>query len=594
MIQIYVAFALTASVICAGLLLYSWNLRNQLSGRLFMMIIGTVCLWCLGSALIPLAGSFERATFLFKLVISCSSFGTFVLFYFVIVYTGYEYLLSRRVWWFLFLVPLITLVLIWSNPYHHFFLEELRFYWQGKFINLDAWVPGPWMPVHLTYSYLLAFVMLGVTFMSALKRKGAYRRSGQVIIIAVLPPVIASIVWSLGIIEGLKLPLAPLALVFTLLILGYELVFKGFVKLVPLARSRVFDLMQDAVIIIDPGCLILDINQKGRDLIGLSSRVVAGLPLVEVGEAARELHTYLKRGELTVAPLILQEQGEEQYYQVRVSKMGEHADHDARIVILQNITRQHLSEQEILQYTADLEQKNKDLDAYSHTVAHDLKVPLRSMMNYSEMILNEHSMNKALQEHIPIYEQTAKSMFTIIEALLLFAQVSRIKELKLEQVPMNEVIRTARSRVQNLARERGGTIWISTSLPPIKSYAPWLEEIWVNYLSNALKYGGDDPVVEVSAHVLDNGYIRYQVRDYGPGIAPEKQVSLFKDYSRLNRKADGHGLGLSIVKRIIEKLEGRVGVESEINEGSTFYFELPFATDQPVLSIDTQTDINMA
>ena len=163
MIEVYVAFALTASLICAGLLLYSWNLRKQLNGRLFIMIIGTVCVWCLSAGLIPLAGSFDQATILFRLVISCSSFGSFVLFYFVIVYTGYEYLMNRRVWWFLFLIPLATMALIWTNSWHYQFLKELNFYRVDGYINLESWVPGPAMYVHLAYSYSLVFIMLGVS-----------------------------------------------------------------------------------------------------------------------------------------------------------------------------------------------------------------------------------------------------------------------------------------------------------------------------------------------------------------------------------------------------------------------------------------------
>jgi len=100
--------------------------------------------------------------------------------------------------------------------------------------------------------------------------------------------------------------------------------------------------------------------------------------------------------------------------------------------------------------------------------------------------------------------------------------------------------------------------------------------VWVNYLSNAHKYGGRPPHIELSAETQTDGTVRFAVRDSGPGIALEDQARLFKPFARLDQvRAKGHGLGLSIVRRIVEKLGGQVGVESQLGYGSTFYFTLP-------------------
>src|SRR5262249_40902702 len=104
----------------------------------------------------------------------------------------------------------------------------------------------------------------------------------------------------------------------------------------------------------------------------------------------------------------------------------------------------------------------------------------------------------------------------------------------------------------------------------------WIELVWVNYISNALKYGGRPPVIEIGAEHQD-GVIRYYVRDNGNGLTPAQQAVVFEPFRRLQPQAEGHGIGLSIVRRIMEKLGGAAGVESEVGGGSLFYFTLPLA-----------------
>jgi len=116
--------------------------------------------------------------------------------------------------------------------------------------------------------------------------------------------------------------------------------------------------------------------------------------------------------------------------------------------------------------------------------------------------------------------------------------------------------------------------------PIALGHAPWIEEVWVNYLSNAIKYGGWPPRVELGAMEQGDGIVRFWVRDNGSGLTLEEQTRLFTPLTRLDRvRAKGHGLGLSIVRRIVERLGGQTGVESEVGQGSVFFFTLPACTD---------------
>ncbi len=125
-------------------------------------------------------------------------------------------------------------------------------------------------------------------------------------------------------------------------------------------------------------------------------------------------------------------------------------------------------------------------------------------------------------------------------------------------------------------------IWLNSI-----GYAPWVEEVWKNYISNAIKYGGESPKIEIGCEQIvskqNHKLVKYWIKDQGPGISEENQKLLFKKFERLNQaKASGHGLGLSIVHRIIKKLGGTTGVESIVGKGSTFYFTLPAKSDTPI------------
>jgi len=226
----------------------------------------------------------------------------------------------------------------------------------------------------------------------------------------------------------------------------------------------------------------------------------------------------------------------------------------------------------------ELQQQNQELEAFAHTVAHDLKNPINLITGFSGMAIDmlPPSIDSQLQECLQNIEQAGDKMAHIVDALLLLAS-TRIGEVIMEPIHnMAEIIAGAQQRLAQKIKEYQGEIVISTTWPVAQGYAPWIEEVWTNYLSNGLKHGGKPPRLELGATPLINGYIRFWVRDNGQYIAKEEQSQLFIPFTNFGRaRIEGHGLGLSIVQRIIERCGGKVGVESQKGQGNTFYFTLP-------------------
>jgi signal transduction histidine kinase len=142
---------------------------------------------------------------------------------------------------------------------------------------------------------------------------------------------------------------------------------------------------------------------------------------------------------------------------------------------------------------------------------------------------------------------------------------------------MEAIVAEAQQRLTDLIEQYQARIYLPRRWPVALGYGPWVEEAWVNYISNAIKYGGRPPQVKLGAAKQEGGMVRFWVRDNGLGLKPEDQEKLFVPFTQLSQaQTEGHGLGLSITKRIVEKLGGDVGVESSgvPGKGSVFSFTL--------------------
>jgi signal transduction histidine kinase/DNA-binding response OmpR family regulator len=231
------------------------------------------------------------------------------------------------------------------------------------------------------------------------------------------------------------------------------------------------------------------------------------------------------------------------------------------------------------QHTTQLQARNEELDAFAHTVAHDLKSPLGPIIGLSGMLERFYSTlsDQEMQESIHIISRSSQKMSNIVDELLLLATMHET-ELELEPLDMESIIAEARQRLAYIVEEHKAEIIVPARWPTAMGYAPWVEEVWVNYLSNGIKYGGRPPHLELGATVQEDSTIRFWVRDNGPGLTAEEQDQLFAPFTQLSKiRARGHGLGLSIVRRIVEKLGGQVGVEGNNGQGSVFTFTLPQA-----------------
>lgn len=243
------------------------------------------------------------------------------------------------------------------------------------------------------------------------------------------------------------------------------------------------------------------------------------------------------------------------------------------------------TEQEVLHsIAARLEKKEllDELDGFAHTVAHDLKNPLATLsgrIELAQMLMGEGDA-ETVRRHLDQALRSADRLTEIINELLVLAGVRR-QTVAMQPIDMAAAVAEAMDRLDHLLSTSQASVSCPERWPVALGHAPWITHVWANYLSNAAKYGGEHPQIELGAEAGRDG-VRFWVQDQGPGLDREAIAQLFVPFSQIpTARVSGHGLGLSIVRRIIDKLDGRVGVDSTPGHGARFWFELPALGSSP-------------
>jgi signal transduction histidine kinase len=239
------------------------------------------------------------------------------------------------------------------------------------------------------------------------------------------------------------------------------------------------------------------------------------------------------------------------------------------------------------EWTAELERTNRileavngELEAFSYSVSHDLRAPLRHMVGFAQ-VLEEHAgetLDEGGRQYLHTITKSANHMARLIDDLLAFSRLGR-GELAKRRVDLNALVREVRAQVMEQEAATRVVHWQIDDLSEVKADPALLRQVFVNLLSNALKYSAprDRTRIEVATEAGNEGAIVVYVRDNGVGFDMAYQDRLFGVFQRLHRADEfpGTGIGLANVKRIIHRHGGRVWAEGEPDRGATFYFSLP-------------------
>jgi light-regulated signal transduction histidine kinase (bacteriophytochrome) len=262
---------------------------------------------------------------------------------------------------------------------------------------------------------------------------------------------------------------------------------------------------------------------------------------------------------------------------------------DNLLVTLIDITDRKKAEQEVLnlnselekrvlQRTAQLENVNKELEAFSYSVSHDLRAPLRAIDGFSKFIVEDYGskLDSEGKRLLGLIRSNTQKMDKLITDILSLSRISR-SEHKLSSVDMTKMAKSMFNEVVS-SEEQGKLSFVVKELPFANADATYIKQVWINLISNAVKFSSlrRKPIIRIGGY-SENGNNIYYIEDNGVGFNQEYAHKLFGVFQRLHKsdEFEGTGVGLAIVQRIILRHGGKVWAEGKEGIGATFYFSLP-------------------
>jgi signal transduction histidine kinase len=325
-------------------------------------------------------------------------------------------------------------------------------------------------------------------------------------------------------------------------------------------------------------------EQQAKDL-GADDFITRPIEEEQLAERIRRVMQRARAGDVAEPRSKPQEGFFREYSSLLIEKLEDQlitAEENARLLVKNSELQREVADKndELNENNKELTRLNEDLEAFSYSVSHDLRAPVRAIEGMLDVLVEElGTLTPGAQRYVDRIKYNVNRMNALITGLLEHSRMRNIGAAT-TTLDLEAIVAAAVAGLDYAIRESGATVTVTGPLPPVVGHEQALVQIVTNLVDNGLKFvkRGTVPHVTISAESED-GRVRLSFRDNGIGISPAHQARLFKVFERLHPAADypGSGLGLAIVQRGIERMGGRVGLESEVNVGTTFWIELEAA-----------------
>ncbi|GAE52305.1 two-component system sensor protein [Xanthomonas arboricola pv. pruni str. MAFF 311562] len=371
--------------------------------------------------------------------------------------------------------------------------------------------------------------------------------------------------------------------------------------------SSVLQTVREPIVLLDSGQRILLHNPAFAELYGLDERGNESMPLEDVGGGVwRDAQIHQRLADVLLRGRELWDYEHEQraadgvlrtmLINARRMPLPDTSDEDVVLMTVSDISLQKASQLRIQELNRQMEGKveqvsevNRELEAFSYSVSHDLRAPLRHVAGFSDKLARHlgDAADEKSRHYMEVISSSARRMASLIDDLLVYSRLGR-SALRLQAVDMQSLVSETRAILDsNVQSENTGhrVDWHIAPLPVLVADENMMRQLWMNLLGNAVKYSTKREVarIEVTYTPMADGGHQFSVRDNGAGFDMEYSAKLFGVFQRLHKASEypGTGIGLASVRRVLTRHGGRVWAEGAVDEGATFYFVLPPALEAP-------------
>jgi PAS domain S-box-containing protein len=347
------------------------------------------------------------------------------------------------------------------------------------------------------------------------------------------------------------------------------------------------DRSNDAIYIKEPKWgRFLEVNQKACDNLGYTREELLDMSVKDIEPAipddtawTRHVNEVRDKGAIVLEGLHKRKDGTTFPVEMNV-KFIEKQKNRYVVAVVRDITERKKAEQKQAELLTELESVNQELKDFAYIVSHDLKAPLRGIRTVVDWILEDYTdkLDDQGREQLNLLGNRTDRMDGLIEGILEYSRVGRVRE-HIVEVDLNKLLPDI---VDAIAPPENISITIDGRLPLINCEETRIIQLFQNLLSNAVKYM-DKPQGKISVACTEqDGFWKFSVTDNGPGIEQQDYERIFQIFQTLapRDEVEGTGVGLTVVRKIVELYGGRIWVESKVTEGSTFFFTLPKQTNE--------------
>lgn len=573
--------------------IFAFVVLNKLSKsvRWFAYMMMSIAWWALTYGLELSSGTFEFQTFWLKMeffgIVSLPVFWTL----FVLSFLDKQEWLNPLNVLAIVSIPFCTLALVWTNDYHSFYYLDVS---QNTLQtpSMLLLVPGPWYIVFITYFYLLLLGGSCLLLFNYSKLGELYRSQITIVLAATTLPWLVNIIRLLTMQENtLAIDHTPMAFTFTALISGYGLWQYRLLDLVPIARDKVMQSMQDAVLILSRDYRVVDSNLEAQRLFCFTESELMGQP------ANALLNGYRFEGKSgTDETISIWKPNKEDIYELRFKNIHWKGELKGKLLLFRDVTEQQQTQQMLKKQTGELESLNQLKTKLFSVISHDLRGSLGSVTQIARMGTSGKLSDEQLKDLMPDFSDQLERTSELMENLLNWSKSQLHGEsFKTEDFDVTELIANKQRLFQNKLSAKNIRMNIKTH----KSAYAFADEAMVdivvrNLISNAIKFCDQGGQITLD-HYYHAEELVVSVEDNGRGISQEEKDKIFRN-EHFTKPGTAHekgtGLGLMLCKEYVEKNGGKLWFESYLGRGSTFYFSVPKGAAPDETKIRTLPGLN--